>query len=183
MSSCLYFCIILISLPFLISLCSLFIGQWFSIQFLSFFGNMCQTSPHACHPLCISGPAFINFWMRRFLCKVHSWQKEFCSWELCPTEDGGGCWIRRNLSTSNHVVMKVELKQAECQSTRLKCKYFFLQGVYLGMIFGEHWASLALCLLFCFLSLRAVIGELDDDTDGGLDFENIRAEPLNAIVH
>jgi len=29
----------------------------------------------------------------------------------------------------------------------------------------------------------AVIGEVDDDTDSGLDFENIRAEPLNAIVH
>uniref|UniRef100_A0A0B6ZCJ0 U6 snRNA-associated Sm-like protein LSm8 n=1 Tax=Arion vulgaris TaxID=1028688 RepID=A0A0B6ZCJ0_9EUPU len=29
----------------------------------------------------------------------------------------------------------------------------------------------------------AVIGEVDDDTDGGLDFENIRAEPLSAIIH
>lgn len=165
MSSCLYFCIILISLPFLISLCSLFIGQWFSIQFLSFFGNMCQTSPHACHPLCISGPAFINFWMRRFLCKVHSWQKEFCSWELCPTEDGGGCWIRRNLSTSNHVVMKVELMQAECQSTRLKCKYFFLQGVYLGINLGStehHWLCVY-CSVF-FLSGRWLVSWMTTQT-------------------
>lgn len=30
---------------------------------------------------------------------------------------------------------------------------------------------------------RAVIGEVDDDTDNGLDFESIRAEPLNAITH
>jgi len=29
----------------------------------------------------------------------------------------------------------------------------------------------------------AVIGEVDDDTDSGIDFENIRAEPLPAIVH
>ncbi|KAK6175958.1 hypothetical protein SNE40_014330 [Patella caerulea] len=29
----------------------------------------------------------------------------------------------------------------------------------------------------------AVIGELDDDTDHGLDFQNIKADPLNAVVH
>ncbi|KAH9503748.1 U4/U6-U5 snRNP complex subunit lsm8 [Bulinus truncatus] len=29
----------------------------------------------------------------------------------------------------------------------------------------------------------AVIGEVDDDTDNGLDFESIRAEPLSAITH
>ncbi|XP_064607237.1 U6 snRNA-associated Sm-like protein LSm8 [Liolophura sinensis] len=29
----------------------------------------------------------------------------------------------------------------------------------------------------------AVIGELDDDTDNGLDFNNIHAEPLNAVTH
>ena len=30
---------------------------------------------------------------------------------------------------------------------------------------------------------RAVIGEIDDDTDGSLDFPNIKAEPLNSVVH
>eukprot|EP00057_Strongylocentrotus_purpuratus_P001509 XP_001199475.2 PREDICTED: U6 snRNA-associated Sm-like protein LSm8 [Strongylocentrotus purpuratus] len=30
---------------------------------------------------------------------------------------------------------------------------------------------------------RAVIGEVDDDVDTGLDLPNIRAEPLNAVVH
>ncbi|ESO99419.1 hypothetical protein LOTGIDRAFT_186799 [Lottia gigantea] len=29
----------------------------------------------------------------------------------------------------------------------------------------------------------AVIGEIDDDTDQGLDFQNIKAEPLNSVVH
>ncbi|KAK7102629.1 U6 snRNA-associated Sm-like protein LSm8 [Littorina saxatilis] len=29
----------------------------------------------------------------------------------------------------------------------------------------------------------AVIGEVDDDTDGRVDFDNIRAEPLNAVAH
>ena len=29
----------------------------------------------------------------------------------------------------------------------------------------------------------AVIGEIDDDTDGSLDFPNIKAEPLNSVVH
>ncbi|GFN90893.1 U6 snRNA-associated sm-like protein lsm8 [Plakobranchus ocellatus] len=29
----------------------------------------------------------------------------------------------------------------------------------------------------------AVIGEVDDETDNGLDFEGIRAEPLNSITH
>ncbi|XP_060076424.1 U6 snRNA-associated Sm-like protein LSm8 [Ylistrum balloti] len=29
----------------------------------------------------------------------------------------------------------------------------------------------------------AVIGEIDDDTDGGLDFNNIKAEPLNSVIH
>ncbi|XP_030856363.1 U6 snRNA-associated Sm-like protein LSm8 [Strongylocentrotus purpuratus] len=29
----------------------------------------------------------------------------------------------------------------------------------------------------------AVIGEVDDDVDTGLDLPNIRAEPLNAVVH
>ena len=33
------------------------------------------------------------------------------------------------------------------------------------------------------LFFRAVIGEIDDDTDGSLDFPNIKAEPLNSVVH
>lgn len=33
--------------------------------------------------------------------------------------------------------------------------------------------------LFC----SAVIGEIDEDTDSSLDLGNIRAEPLNSIVH
>lgn len=30
---------------------------------------------------------------------------------------------------------------------------------------------------------RAVIGEIDDDADNGLDFNNIKAEPLNSVSH
>lgn len=30
---------------------------------------------------------------------------------------------------------------------------------------------------------RAVIGEVDDDTDSSLDLSNIKAEPLNPVVH
>ncbi|XP_046339492.1 U6 snRNA-associated Sm-like protein LSm8 [Haliotis rubra] len=29
----------------------------------------------------------------------------------------------------------------------------------------------------------AVIGEIDDDTDSAMDFNNIKAEPLNSVVH
>ncbi|XP_076447751.1 U6 snRNA-associated Sm-like protein LSm8 [Babylonia areolata] len=29
----------------------------------------------------------------------------------------------------------------------------------------------------------AVIGEVDDETDSRVDFDNIRAEPLNPVVH
>lgn len=29
----------------------------------------------------------------------------------------------------------------------------------------------------------AVIGEIDEDSDKSLDFQNIRAEPLNSITH
>lgn len=29
----------------------------------------------------------------------------------------------------------------------------------------------------------AVIGEIDDDADNGLDFNNIKAEPLNSVSH
>lgn len=31
--------------------------------------------------------------------------------------------------------------------------------------------------------LRAVIGEIDEETDSTLDLGNIRAEPLNSVVH
>ena len=33
------------------------------------------------------------------------------------------------------------------------------------------------------ISFSAVIGELDDETDNVMDLHNIRAEPLNPIVH
>ncbi|VDD79693.1 unnamed protein product [Mesocestoides corti] len=29
----------------------------------------------------------------------------------------------------------------------------------------------------------AVIGEVDEDLDGRIDFDNLRAEPLNPVVH
>lgn len=39
-------------------------------------------------------------------------------------------------------------------------------------------------ILFCIFSPnRAVIGEIDDDADNGLDFNNIKAEPLNSVSH
>jgi len=34
-----------------------------------------------------------------------------------------------------------------------------------------------------FICLRAVIGEIDEETDSALDLGNIRAEPLNSVVH
>ncbi len=34
-----------------------------------------------------------------------------------------------------------------------------------------------------FFHRRAVIGEVDEDLDGRIDFENLRAEPLNPVVH
>ena len=43
-------------------------------------------------------------------------------------------------------------------------------------IFRSHLLSYCLCF-------RAVIGEIDDELDGNLDLPNIRAEPLNAVVH
>lgn len=33
------------------------------------------------------------------------------------------------------------------------------------------------------LCSRAVIGEIDEETDSALDLGNIRAEPLNSVVH
>ena len=37
--------------------------------------------------------------------------------------------------------------------------------------------------LSLFIHTRAVIGEVDDETDGRVDFENVRAEPLNPVTH
>ena len=37
--------------------------------------------------------------------------------------------------------------------------------------------------LFPLWLYRAVIGEVDDDADNGLDFNNIKAEPLNSVSH
>lgn len=37
--------------------------------------------------------------------------------------------------------------------------------------------------LFFFLTSSAVIGEIDEETDSALDLGNIRAEPLNSVVH
>ncbi len=36
------------------------------------------------------------------------------------------------------------------------------------------------CMFTC---LRAVIGEIDEETDSALDLGNIRAEPLNSVAH
>lgn len=38
------------------------------------------------------------------------------------------------------------------------------------------------CTFSCF-GYRAVIGEIDEETDSTLDLGNIRAEPLNSVVH
>lgn len=40
------------------------------------------------------------------------------------------------------------------------------------------WLMCRRCLCF-----RAVIGEIDEETDSTLDLGNIRAEPLNSVVH
>ena len=34
-----------------------------------------------------------------------------------------------------------------------------------------------------FSDFRALIGELDEDIDAGLDFNGIKAEPLNSVSH
>ena len=36
------------------------------------------------------------------------------------------------------------------------------------------------CVFVCY---RAVIGEVDEETDSTLDLGNIRAEPLNSVAH
>lgn len=41
-----------------------------------------------------------------------------------------------------------------------------------------EWIKLHVCLYY-----RAVIGEIDEETDSALDLGNIRAEPLNSVVH
>ena len=33
------------------------------------------------------------------------------------------------------------------------------------------------------LCFRAIVGEVDDDVDKQLDLGNIKADPLNAVVH
>jgi hypothetical protein len=37
--------------------------------------------------------------------------------------------------------------------------------------------------LFSHINNRAVIGEIDEETDSALDLGNIRAEPLNSVAH
>lgn len=45
---------------------------------------------------------------------------------------------------------------------------------------GSPWVTRFFASCFCF---SAVIGEIDEETDSTLDLGNIRAEPLNSVVH
>lgn len=49
-------------------------------------------------------------------------------------------------------------------------------------IISHHQNDVIKCELF-WLYFSAVIGEIDEDTDSTLDLGNIRAEPLNSVVH
>lgn len=42
---------------------------------------------------------------------------------------------------------------------------------------------MCLTLSFPHTDNRAVIGEIDEETDSALDLGNIRAEPLNSVAH
>ena len=42
---------------------------------------------------------------------------------------------------------------------------------------------LVVLVLRVFVCFRAVIGEIDEETDSNLDLGNIRAEPLNSVAH
>lgn len=44
----------------------------------------------------------------------------------------------------------------------------------------KHLQTLKRLVCLC---LRAVIGEIDEETDSALDLGNIRAEPLNSVAH
>ena len=50
-----------------------------------------------------------------------------------------------------------------------------------------HLPSTAFCchsaLLLLQLFYRAIIGEIDDEVDNGLDMTSIKAEPLNPVVY
>lgn len=51
------------------------------------------------------------------------------------------------------------------------------------MVFVSNMFLLGLKGFYCVCFSRAVIGEIDEETDSTLDLKNIRAEPLNSIVH
>lgn len=59
----------------------------------------------------------------------------------------------------------------------LHCSTFFCHQLCLAPP-TVQLMKLPLCLCY-----RAVIGEIDEETDSALDLGNIRAEPLNSIVH
>ena len=46
-------------------------------------------------------------------------------------------------------------------------------------------AYIALCKLIhlCFFFFRAVVGEVDEEMEAELNLSEIRAEPLNPVVH
>lgn len=64
----------------------------------------------------------------------------------------------------------------------------FATSIYLSIyqsthaIISHHQNDIIKCELF-WLYFSAVIGEIDEDTDSTLDLGNIRAEPLNSVVH
>lgn len=53
----------------------------------------------------------------------------------------------------------------------------------MSMVFVSNMFLLGLKGFYCVCFSRAVIGEIDEETDSTLDLKNIRAEPLNSIVH
>lgn len=65
------------------------------------------------------------------------------------------------------------------------CMYYALSSIcatYLDCVKQLQTLQwiLKACMFMCF---RAVIGEIDEETDSALDLGNIRAEPLNSVVH
>lgn len=45
------------------------------------------------------------------------------------------------------------------------------------------WFFRAKIYVFAFIFLRAVIGEIDDEIDSGIEMKTMKAEPFNPVVY
>ena len=70
--------------------------------------------------------------------------------------------IHRHLELNRWLLVSTSFEETTCQ-------------LFLHQMCNNECNALCLC--------RAVIGEIDEEMDSTLDLTEIRAEPLNAIVH